>query len=53
METINESKYFDGAVIRSFSKSDDAEGGATSSFAFNLDYFPNPEDETLLSDNKK
>lgn len=43
METINEDKYFSGASIRSFSKIDDDEGGARSSFTFNFAYHPNGE----------
>ena len=40
METINADPDFEGAIIRSFSKSDDSEGGAQSNFSFHLQYIP-------------
>ncbi|QQS59292.1 hypothetical protein IPN35_00160 [Candidatus Peregrinibacteria bacterium] len=42
MEAINNDEYFDGAVIRNFSKADDEYGGAVSQFSFNLTYAPPP-----------
>jgi hypothetical protein len=48
IETINGDEYFDGIEQRSFSKSEDEEGGSTTSFSFNITYYPDAGDE--LSD---
>lgn len=53
METINKDPFFSGANIRSFSKSDDNEGGAKSSFTFNISYIKDPTDTTQIAKNKK
>ena len=49
METINKDPYFSGAEIRSFTKSEDAEGGARSSFTFHFVYNHTPDNTMRIT----
>ncbi len=43
IESINADEYFEGAALRSFSKSNDEEGGSQSSFSLSFSYFPDAD----------
>ncbi len=43
IEAINADEFFEGAALRSFSKSDDDEGGSVSSFSLSFAYYPDAD----------
>lgn len=56
IEAINADEYFEGAALRSFSKSNDEEGGSQSSFSLSFTYFPDADkalNDSLASAPKK